>query len=72
MTEQAGGVEVVRADDSNWQDYREIRLAALRGAPRAYWTTYDDAAQRNDEQWRELVSDSFAAPPQVGHVSKVL
>ncbi|CAG9181193.1 hypothetical protein LMG23992_04438 [Cupriavidus laharis] len=24
------------------------------------------------QQWRELVSDCFAAPPQVGHVAKVL
>ena len=51
-------VEVVRVDGSNWQVYREVRLAMLRGAPRAFWTTYDEALARTDEEWRSLVEGS--------------
>jgi ribosomal protein S18 acetylase RimI-like enzyme len=55
MTEQ---VSVVGVDGSNWEVYREVRLAMLRDAPRAFWTTYEDAASRSDEQWQHLVSGS--------------
>jgi ribosomal protein S18 acetylase RimI-like enzyme len=62
MTEAARdrpeGVEVVRVDDSRWEQYRDIRLAMLRGAPRAFWTTYEQAAERTDEEWRALVASS--------------
>jgi ribosomal protein S18 acetylase RimI-like enzyme len=51
-------LEVVRVDGSNWRTYRDLRLAALRGAPRAFWTTYDEAAVRTDEEWQRLVGQS--------------
>jgi ribosomal protein S18 acetylase RimI-like enzyme len=51
-------LEVVRVDGSNWRTYRDLRLAALRGAPRAFWTTYDEAAARTDEEWQRLVGQS--------------
>lgn len=56
MTERAPELSVVPVDEGNWTAYREVRLDALRGAPRAYWTTYAEAAARSDDQWRELVS----------------
>lgn len=58
MTEAARArpvVQVVRVDASNWRVYRQLRLAALRGAPRAFWTTYDEAAARADEEWERMV-----------------
>jgi ribosomal protein S18 acetylase RimI-like enzyme len=51
-------LQVVRVDGSNWQVYREVRLAMLRGAPRAFWTTYDEALARTDEEWRAMVERS--------------
>ena len=51
-------VEVVRVDASNWRVYRDVRLAMLRDAPRAFWTTYDEAAARTDEEWRAVVDGS--------------
>lgn len=47
--------EVVRVDGSNWRLYRDVRLVMLRDAPRAFWTTYDEAAARTDEEWRAMV-----------------
>jgi ribosomal protein S18 acetylase RimI-like enzyme len=49
---------VVRVDDSTWRTYRDVRLAMLQDAPRAFWTTYAEAAARPDEEWRELVGRS--------------
>ena len=44
-------VECVTADA--WRTYRDLRLAALIDSPRAFWETYERAACRTDEQWRE-------------------
>jgi ribosomal protein S18 acetylase RimI-like enzyme len=51
-----GPVSVVRVDESNWEVYRDVRLAMLSDAPRAFWSTYEDAAARSDEQWQQLVT----------------
>ena len=51
-------VRVVRVDDSTWRTYRDVRLAMLQDAPRAFWTTYAEAAARADEEWREMVARS--------------
>ena len=51
-------VQVVRVDDSTWRTYRDVRLAMLQDAPRAFWTTYAEAAARSDEEWRAMVSQS--------------
>jgi ribosomal protein S18 acetylase RimI-like enzyme len=56
MTEPDTRLRVVGVDETNWQVYRELRLDALRGAPRAFWTTYAEAAGRTDDQWRQLVT----------------
>jgi ribosomal protein S18 acetylase RimI-like enzyme len=53
----AGTVTVCRVDESCWRTYREVRLAMLRGAPRAFWTTYDEAAARPDDAWLAMVRD---------------
>jgi ribosomal protein S18 acetylase RimI-like enzyme len=51
-------LQVVRVDGSNWQVYRDVRLAMLLDAPRAFWTTHAQAAGRTDEQWRRMVGES--------------
>jgi ribosomal protein S18 acetylase RimI-like enzyme len=53
-----GELEVVRVDASNWRTYRDVRLAMLQGAPRAFWTTYEQAASRTDEEWQQLVGQA--------------
>lgn len=58
MTDRSPELRVVPVDETNWTVYRELRLAALKGAPRAYWTTYAQAASRGDDEWRQLVSQS--------------
>ncbi len=38
--------EIRRIDDQNVEDYRSIRLAALRNAPEAFGSTYDEEVSR--------------------------
>ncbi|WP_377640335.1 GNAT family N-acetyltransferase [Oryzobacter terrae] len=45
-------VEVVRVTDDLWETYRDVRLAALIDSPRAFWTTYAEAAARGEGEWR--------------------
>lgn len=45
-------VEVVRVTDDRWETYRDVRLAALIDSPRAFWTTYAEAATRSEDEWR--------------------
>lgn len=42
------------ADD--WQALRDIRLEALRTAPTAFGTTYDDEASRGEEHWHNRIA----------------
>jgi ribosomal protein S18 acetylase RimI-like enzyme len=56
MTDRAPALWVTPVDETNWMRYREVRLDALKRAPRAYWTTYADAAGRSDDEWRQLVT----------------
>lgn len=44
-------IKAVRAGD--WREYRAIRLAALRDAPSAFASTWQQEATRSPEQWRE-------------------
>jgi ribosomal protein S18 acetylase RimI-like enzyme len=57
-TAVTGRLEVVRVDGSNWRTYRDVRLAMLLDAPRAFWTTHAQAAARTDEEWQRLVGES--------------
>jgi ribosomal protein S18 acetylase RimI-like enzyme len=56
MTEHDAGLRIIPVDETNWQVYREVRLDALRGAPRAFWTTHAEAAARTDDEWRQIVT----------------
>lgn len=43
---------VRRAGPQDWRTYRDLRLAALLDSPRAFWTTYADAAAFVEADWR--------------------
>ncbi len=53
-------LRVERVTDATWRSYRDVRLAALIDSPRAFWTTYAEAAARTDEQWRTAVGTGGA------------
>ncbi len=49
-------IEVRPVRDDEWRELRELRLAALQDAPDAFWTRYDEALARSDDEWREWTS----------------
>ena len=51
-SEPLPGLVVHRASPSHWPTYRDIRLAALLDSPRAFWTTYAEAARLLEADWR--------------------
>ena len=67
--------EVRRIDPSDWEVFRDLRLAALADAPRAFGSTLDQWRDADERRWRErigavalnLVAERDAAP--VGMVS---
>lgn len=52
VSEPLRGLTVRRAEPADWRTYRDLRLAALLDSPRAFWTTYADAARLLEADWR--------------------
>jgi GNAT superfamily N-acetyltransferase len=48
---------VHRATPNEWRVYRQVRLAALRDAPGAFWTTLADATLVTEEAWRQRLTE---------------
>lgn len=46
-----------RATPDEWRAYREVRLAALRDAASAFWTTLADAAVVTEAEWRRRLRE---------------
>jgi ribosomal protein S18 acetylase RimI-like enzyme len=42
--------------ESDWLTLREIRLEALRDAPTAFWSTYEQEIQYAEEDWRARIA----------------
>jgi ribosomal protein S18 acetylase RimI-like enzyme len=61
----ATGLEVRRLRASEWREFRELRLAALRTDPTAFGSTLAEALAFPDEEWqrraRNGAEDPFAA-----------
>ncbi len=45
-------VRLIRVDESNALQYKEIRLAMLLDTPRAFQTTHAEASAMSDDEWR--------------------
>lgn len=46
------GLSVRRVAPEHWRTYRDVRLASLLDSPRAFWTTYAQAAVLTEKDWR--------------------
>lgn len=52
-SEPLPGLAVRRVGPDDWRAYRDLRLAALIDSPRAFWTTYAQAAALEEQDWRD-------------------
>jgi len=51
-------IAIVTLPPERWEEYRDLRLAALRAKPIAFSEPYDRAAARTPEEWRRRLIDS--------------
>lgn len=49
-------VEIIAATPDNWQAAREIRLESLLRDPQAFGSTYAEAVDRTEADWRDWLS----------------
>ena len=49
-------LEIVRIGPDQWRVFRDLRLRALREAPYAFGSRYDDWAQAPESRWRDRLS----------------
>jgi ribosomal protein S18 acetylase RimI-like enzyme len=40
----------------DWQAFRKVRLAALRDAPSAFGSTWENEKERSDEEWQQALT----------------
>lgn len=70
----ADGIRIEPVTAALLPTYRDVRIAALIDSPRAFWTTYQEAASRTDEVWADRLADgpqiwlAFAGDSPVGTV----
>jgi GNAT superfamily N-acetyltransferase len=50
-------LEVRRLTPDSWRTYQEVRLAALREAPYAFGSTWEQEVGLDEEGWRERLSE---------------
>ncbi len=50
-------VELVRIGPENWREFREVRLAALSDAPRAFSARHADWVDAAETRWRARLTD---------------
>jgi RimJ/RimL family protein N-acetyltransferase len=53
------GLNVRALTVSEWEQFRDLRLLALKDVPGAFATSYADAAERTPDVWQSLVSGSI-------------
>jgi len=46
-------VEIRRLGAGEWRPLKDVRLRALKDAPRAFSSTFSEAATRTDDEWRD-------------------
>ena len=62
-----------RLGPDDWQAFRDVRLAALKEAPDAFGSTYDDEVGADEANWRQRLADWARFVAEVdGHVVGVV
>lgn len=53
--------EIVKLRPTDWKQFKEIRLNALKDAPQAFGASYDEEAKLSDEEWQKSLKNSEAS-----------
>lgn len=57
---------VCRLAADDWQAYRAVRLAMLQESPSAFGSTHDEAADFDEQIWRQRLTDNVVLLARVG------
>ena len=49
----AGGLTIEQLDNSQWREYKAIRLQALQNDPQAFLSTFARESAFSDETWQQ-------------------
>ena len=48
-------VRIVSLKPQEWQQYKNLRLRALKEEPQAFSSTYEDNIKHSDKYWQEIL-----------------
>lgn len=51
-------VEIITLEPAGWQQYRDLRLRALKEEPQAFAATYEENANKPDEYWMKRLEEA--------------
>lgn len=57
-------IEILSLKPEDWQQYRELRLRALKEEPQAYGSSYEENAKHAGSYWRERLEDTVRTDTQ--------
>lgn len=52
-------LRIIKLTFDKWEDYKNLRLKALKENPEAFGQTYKEVLLRTDEQWKTLLKSSL-------------
>ncbi len=52
-------LEIVKLQVNEWEEYKEIRVRALKEEPRAFSSRHEEAIKYPDEKWQQRLRDVF-------------
>lgn len=54
-TDRPDGIRLHRVGEEDWRSHRDLRLQMLLDTPDAFWTAYEDVADRTEADWRQAI-----------------
>lgn len=52
-------VQILTLSKDHWEEYKSLRLEALKTEPAAFASSFEESKSRNEEEWREFLSDKL-------------
>jgi ribosomal protein S18 acetylase RimI-like enzyme len=59
-------VTLHRVLPDQWEEHRKLRLEMLENAPEAFWTTYEQALELDEVEWRRRIASMFYVQARLG------
>ncbi len=57
-------IEIVNLKPSQWKEYKDLRLKALKEEPQAYLSTYTRSSKEADDKWKNRLGDALKEKSQ--------